>query len=110
MSDANYEFEFFRTFRWGKNVTSFGGFAKQTNWEVETLKETFDILDKTFDELVEAILERIPEIATWIPGSFEELIDLILEKIPPIPSIDDIITWVSDAFESILDKLFEEGE
>lgn len=41
VKDANYELEIFRSFRWGKNVTSLDGFVKQTAWEVETLKETF---------------------------------------------------------------------
>lgn len=42
VKDSNYELEIFRAFRWGRNVTSLGGFAKQTDWEVETLKETFE--------------------------------------------------------------------
>jgi iron complex outermembrane receptor protein len=41
VKDANYEFEFFRALRWGKNITSFGGFVKHTAWKVETLEETF---------------------------------------------------------------------
>ncbi len=41
VKDANYEFEFFRALRWGKNITSFGGFVKHTAWEVETLEEPF---------------------------------------------------------------------
>jgi iron complex outermembrane receptor protein len=38
VTDSNYELELLRTVRWGKNITSFGGYAKRTSWEVETLK------------------------------------------------------------------------
>lgn len=40
VKDTNYELEIFRSLRWGKNVTSLGGFVKQTAWEVETLEDT----------------------------------------------------------------------
>ncbi len=40
VKDANYEFEIFRSFKWRKGIISLGGFAKQTAWEVETLKDT----------------------------------------------------------------------
>lgn len=39
VEDSNYELEVLRTFRWGKNITSFGGYAKRTSWEVEALED-----------------------------------------------------------------------
>lgn len=36
--DANYEAEVIKTLEWGKNVTSFGGYAKRTSWEIKGLK------------------------------------------------------------------------
>ncbi|OPL17389.1 MAG: hypothetical protein AVO38_01465 [delta proteobacterium ML8_D] len=39
VEDSNYEFELLRTFRWGRNITTFGGYAKRTSWEVEARKD-----------------------------------------------------------------------
>jgi iron complex outermembrane receptor protein len=39
VEDSNYEFELLRTFRWGKNITTFGGYAKRTSWEVAACKD-----------------------------------------------------------------------
>ena len=39
VADSNYELELLRTVRWGKNITSFGGYAKRTSWEVEALED-----------------------------------------------------------------------
>ena len=39
VKDSNYELELLRTFKWGKNTTSFGGYVKRTSWEVEALKD-----------------------------------------------------------------------
>jgi len=39
VEDSNYEFEFLRTFRCGKNITTFGGYAKRTFCEVEARKD-----------------------------------------------------------------------
>ena len=38
VKDANYELEIFRALRWGGNITSFGGYIKNTIWEVAALK------------------------------------------------------------------------
>ncbi|MBU1486780.1 TonB-dependent receptor [bacterium] len=38
VADANYELEVLRILRWGNNITSLGGYAKKTAWEVEALK------------------------------------------------------------------------
>jgi len=38
VDDSNYELEFLHYLRWGKNITSFGGYAKHTSWEVGGLK------------------------------------------------------------------------
>lgn len=38
VEDSNYELEFYRTLRWKKNITSFGGYTKKTAWGVEAIK------------------------------------------------------------------------
>ncbi len=39
VDDSNYELELFRTLKWGKNITSFGGYLKHTAWEVAALAD-----------------------------------------------------------------------
>ena len=38
VKDTNCEVEIFRSFRWGANITSIGGYAKKTDWEVRARK------------------------------------------------------------------------
>ena len=38
VKDTNSEVEIFRSFRWGTNITSIGGYAKKTDWEVRARK------------------------------------------------------------------------
>jgi len=39
VEDSNYELESYHSLRWGKNITSIGGYAKKTSWAVEGLQE-----------------------------------------------------------------------
>lgn len=77
---------------------------------INALEARFNILIKTAQDVYEWIEPYIPEIPDWIPGSFEELINEILDRIPDIPTKEDIINWVSEVFENILDRLFAEEE
>ena len=48
VDDTNYEFEIMRVFRWGKNITSIGGFAKRVDFVVKNntgAKHTSDVED-----------------------------------------------------------------
>jgi len=38
VKDSNREFEFLRSWRWKKNITSFGGYAKHTAWSIRSLE------------------------------------------------------------------------
>ncbi len=38
VKDTNYELELLRTLRWGRNITSLGGYVKRTFWQVDGLQ------------------------------------------------------------------------
>lgn len=42
LKDTNYEVEIFRLFRWGANITSIGGYAKKTDWNIRARKGPLD--------------------------------------------------------------------
>lgn len=47
VDDANYEFEIMHIFKWGKNITSIGGFAKRVNF---TCRDIFSGYHKSYIE------------------------------------------------------------
>lgn len=92
-----------------ESIDAFNGLPDWTD-VLTALRGHFEVLRYSVADLIALIIEKLPDLPDWLPGSLEEFIELIIENLPDIPTIEDIINWVAEAFESILDKLFEEGK
>jgi len=99
---------------------------------VQLLKDTFNVLNYTFEQIVQAVIDKIPPIPDlteiiedikkelkefitglipdWLPDSWEDLVERLdlLGWLYKQKSI--FLKWVAEGFEEILDYLFSEEE